>query len=309
MQGSNCAWTVLNSLNFIRQVTPWYITADQVELRVQLVSPSTSLRRCFPLPKHATKYIQQFWPRKTRSATCRFFLKCFPTEIGNAAGSSTDWGFAVWPAPAGRLPHQRPPGVCSVRSRAKRTFPGTACCSRALADSYGCGPAALSRCFGPWPLGGLPNSNPPRQNVECGLWSELLESTNLRFLASSCVLACGWAANFLQNSMNSGTFLVQWCMNITWLNYFYILYVDAIVKENLDEFRAGDLVWPFNLSSHLQTLRSMPGSVFVGQGLRVGSVPAVVVRFDRTGVVAAALDVAEAGASVTGRGYKMRSPW
>lgn len=85
--------------------------------------------------------------------------------------------------------------------------------------------------------------------------------------------------------------------------------MDAIVKENLDEFRACDLVWPFNLSSHLQTLRSMPGNVFVGQGLRVGTVPAVVVRFDRTGVVAAALDVAEAGASVTGRGYKMRSPW
>ena len=52
----------------------------------------------------------------------------------------------------------------------------------------------------------------------------------------------------------------------------------------------------------------MPGHVFVGQGLRVGTAPAVVVRFDRTGVVAAALDAAEAGASVTGRGDMMRSP-
>eukprot|EP00435_Cladocopium_sp_Y103_P035696 s2096_g9.t1 len=47
---------------------------------------------------------------------------------------------------------------------------------------------------------------------------------------------------------------------------------------------------------------SMPGDVFVGQGLRVGTVPAVVVRFDRTGVVAAALGTAEAGASVSSCG-------
>ena len=42
----------------------------------------------------------------------------------------------------------------------------------------------------------------------------------------------------------------------------------------------------------------MQGQVSVGQGLRVADVPAVVLRFDRTGVVAAALDTAEAGASV-----------
>ena len=43
----------------------------------------------------------------------------------------------------------------------------------------------------------------------------------------------------------------------------------------------------------------MHGQVSVGQGLRVADVPAVVLRFDRTGVVAAALDTAEAGASVS----------
>ena len=54
-----------------------------------------------------------------------------------------------------------------------------------------------------------------------------------------------------------------------------------------------------NMLKFYELLRSMPGKVFVGQGLRVGDVPAVVLRFDRTGVMAAALDSAEAGASVT----------
>eukprot|EP00438_Fugacium_kawagutii_P031998 Skav227527 [mRNA] locus=scaffold2269:202655:203435:- [translate_table: standard] len=45
---------------------------------------------------------------------------------------------------------------------------------------------------------------------------------------------------------------------------------------------------------------SMQGPVFVGQGLHVGDAPAVVLRFDRTGVMAAALTgTAEAGASVS----------
>jgi len=52
----------------------------------------------------------------------------------------------------------------------------------------------------------------------------------------------------------------------------------------------------------------MQGQVSVGQGLRVADVPAVVLRFDRTGVVAAALDTAEAGASVSSCGTLTLEP-